>query len=70
MEIKARGGYIIGVNHKNNPVFDFFIKVPEVNGLNPITQIIPIQILSYQLAVLRGADPDKPRNLAKSVTVK
>ncbi len=70
MEIKARGGYIIGVNHNNNEVFDFFIKVPDVGDLNPVTQIIPIQILSYQLAVLRGADPDKPRNLAKSVTVK
>lgn len=70
MEIKARGGYIIGINSKNNEVFDFFIKTPEVNNLNPITQIIPMQILSYQLAVLRGCDPDKPRNLAKSVTVK
>jgi glucosamine--fructose-6-phosphate aminotransferase (isomerizing) len=70
MEIKARGGYIIGLNGKNNEVFDFFIKVPEVGDLNPVTQIIPIQILSYQLAVLRGCDPDKPRNLAKSVTVK
>jgi len=70
MEIKARGGYIIGINSKNNEVFDFFIKVPEVSDLNAITQIIPIQILSYQLAVLRGCDPDKPRNLAKSVTVK
>lgn len=70
MEIKARGGYIIGVNGQNNEVFDFFIKVPEVGDLNPVTQIIPIQILSYQLALLRGCDPDKPRNLAKSVTVK
>ena len=70
MEIKARGGYIIGINSKNNEVFDFFIKVPDVGDLNPITQIIPIQVLSYQLAVLRGCDPDKPRNLAKSVTVK
>jgi len=70
MEIKARGGFIIGINAKNNEVFDFFIKVPEVGDLNPITQIIPMQILSYQLAVLRGCDPDKPRNLAKSVTVK
>jgi glutamine---fructose-6-phosphate transaminase (isomerizing) len=66
MEIKARGGHIIGVNHVNNPVFDFFIKVPEANGLNPITQIIPIQILAYQLAVLRGADPDKPQVLNKN----
>jgi glucosamine--fructose-6-phosphate aminotransferase (isomerizing) len=70
MEIKARGGYIVGINHKNNEVFDFFIKVPDVDILNPVTQIIPIQILAYQLAILRGADPDKPRNLAKSVTVK
>jgi glucosamine--fructose-6-phosphate aminotransferase (isomerizing) len=70
MEIKARGGYIIGVNHQNNPVFDYFIKIPDTGDLNPVTQIIPIQILAYQLAVLRGTDPDKPRNLAKSVTVK
>jgi len=53
MEIKARGGYIIEVNNKNNPMFDFFIKIPDVADLNPITQIIPIQILTYQLAVLR-----------------
>ncbi|MCX6820606.1 MAG: glutamine--fructose-6-phosphate transaminase (isomerizing) [Candidatus Aenigmarchaeota archaeon] len=70
MEIKARGGYIIGVNAHSNEVFDFFIKTPEVGLLNPIVQIIPVQILAYQLAVLRGCDPDMPRNLAKSVTVK
>ena len=70
MEIKARGGYIIGVSPSNNEVFDFFIKTPDVGNLNPITQIIPMQILAYQLALLRGCDPDKPRNLAKSVTVK
>jgi len=70
MEIKSRGGFIIGVASKDNEVFDSWIKVPEVNNLNPIVQIIPIQILAYQLAVLRGCDPDKPRNLAKSVTVK
>jgi len=70
IEIKARGGYIIGIYSENNEIFDFFIKVPEAGYLNPVTQIIPIQILAYQLALLRGADPDKPRNLAKSVTVK
>ena len=70
VEIKSRGGYIIGVSPKNNEVFDFWIKVPECGIANPIVQIIPIQILAYQLAVLRGYDPDKPRNLAKSVTVK
>jgi len=70
VEVKSRGGYIIGVSPKNNEVFDFWIKVPECGVANPIVQIIPIQILAYQLAVLRGYDPDKPRNLAKSVTVK
>ncbi len=70
MELKARGAYIIGVGPKNNEVFDFFIKVREAGELNSICQIIPMQILAYQLAVLRGKDPDHPRNLAKSVTVK
>ena len=70
IEIKSRGGYIIGIAPKNNEVFDFYIKVPEVGNTNPISQIIPIQILGYQLALLRGHDPDRPRNLAKSVTVK
>lgn len=70
MEIKSRGGYIIGVSQKNREVFDSWIKVPECGTENPIVQIIPIQTLAYQLTVLRGYDPDKPRNLAKSVTVK
>lgn len=70
MELKSRGASIIGVAAENNEIFDFWIKVPEAGELTPICQIIPIQILAYQLAVLRGFDPDKPRNLAKSVTVK
>lgn len=70
MEIKARGAFVIGIGSKKNEFFDFFIKVAEVNEFNPIIQIIPIQILAYQLALLRGCNPDKPRNLAKSVVVK
>lgn len=70
MELKARGAFIVGLAPKNNETFDYFIKVPETNLLNPITQIIPIQILAYKLAILRDCNPDKPRNLAKSVTVK
>ncbi|MEM5766142.1 MAG: glutamine--fructose-6-phosphate transaminase (isomerizing) [Candidatus Aenigmatarchaeota archaeon] len=70
IELKARGGYIIGVGPKNNEVFDFFIKVREADELNSICQIIPMQILAYQLALLRGCDPDHPRNLAKVITVK
>ena len=69
-EIKSRGGYIIGVAPENHPVFDFWIKVPNVGDASPIVNIIPVQILAYQLAILRQNDPDKPRNLAKSVTVK
>ena len=70
MEVKARGAYIIGIASKNNEEFDFFVKVRDAGELNSICQIIPIQILSYHLAVMKGHDPDKPRNLAKSVTVK
>lgn len=70
IEIKSRGGFIIGVSPKRNEVFDFWIRVPECEELNPIVQIIPMQILAYQLAILRGCNPDRPRNLAKSVTVK
>ena len=69
-ELKARGAKIIGIGQNNNEVFDDFIKVRESEEANSILQIIPIQILAYQLAILRGHDPDRPRNLAKSVTVK
>ncbi len=69
-EVKARGGYIIGVGPNNNELFDFYVKVREADEFNSICQVIPMQILAYQLALLRGKDPDKPRNLAKSVVVK
>ncbi len=70
MEVKARGAFVIGIGPKRSRAFDFFIKVHEAGDFNPIVQIIPMQILAYQLALLRGCDPDKPRNLAKSVVVK
>ncbi|MDB4978836.1 MAG: glucosamine/fructose-6-phosphate aminotransferase [Candidatus Peribacteria bacterium] len=70
MELKARGAFIIGVAPENNPVFDEWIKVPDAKDAQPIVSIIPIQVLSYFLAVKRGKNPDMPRNLAKSVTVK
>ena len=70
-EIKSRGGYIIGLATKEAPEFDEFIKLPKFTpGLIAIPSVIASQLLAYHLAVLRGADPDKPRNLAKSVTVK
>lgn len=70
MEIKSRGGMIIGIDSKPNELFDYFVEVPDVSEANPILMIIPIQLLAYHLALERGCDPDKPRNLAKSVTVK
>ncbi len=70
MEVKARGGYIIGVSPENNEIFDYWIKVPDVGNASPIVNIIPVQILAYHLAILNGHDPDYPRNLSKSVTVK
>lgn len=70
IEVKSRGGYIIGISPENHDVFDYWIKVPEVGEASPIVNIIPIQILAYQLAILRKNNPDMPRNLAKSVTVK
>ncbi len=69
-EVKARGGYIVGIAPENNAVFDYWIKVPDLGNASPIVNIIPVQVLAYHMAVLRGCDPDYPRNLAKSVTVK
>jgi len=71
MELKSRGAYIIGIGNKKQKDFDFFIEVPEVEEfLSPLVNIIPILLLSYYIALEKGIDPDKPRNLAKSVTVK
>ena len=70
MEVKARGGVIIGVSHKNSDVFDYFIPVKDIFEGSLLAQIVPAQLLSYYLAVFKNYDPDKPRNLAKSVTVK
>ena len=69
-ELKSRGATIIGVGHTNDELFDHFIRVNECDMSGPLLQIIPIQLLAYNLALLKNLDPDKPRNLAKSVTVK
>ncbi|MCL5010531.1 MAG: glutamine--fructose-6-phosphate transaminase (isomerizing) [Patescibacteria group bacterium] len=70
VEVKARGGFIIGISPKRAKVFDYWIKVNDCKQASLIAQIVPAQILGYFLAVKKGLDPDKPRNLAKSVTVK
>ncbi|MDP2919596.1 MAG: glutamine--fructose-6-phosphate transaminase (isomerizing) [Dehalococcoidia bacterium] len=71
MEAKARGAYIIGVSNVNEPIFNEYVRLSKVEEvLYPIVTTIPLQLLAYHSAVARGLDPDKPRNLAKSVTVK
>jgi len=69
-EMKTRGAYIIGISPKRSSVFDYWIPTPDVKQLSPLVSVIPMQLLAYHLAVLKGRNPDKPRNLAKSVTVK
>ncbi len=71
-EVKARGAYNIVLTNQNitSKAFDYVIQIPKVNAfLNPIITIIPLQLLAYYVARLNGCDIDKPRNLAKSVTV-
>ncbi len=71
IEIRSRGGYIIGVSPKKSDAFDEWIQVKDLGQATILTQIVPIQLLAYFLALEKGIkDPDKPRNLAKSVTVK
>jgi len=70
-EIKTRGAKIIGISNKNNSVYDYWIEIPEIDEvLYPLIEIIPIQLLAYFAALEKDTDPDYPRNLAKSVTVK
>lgn len=73
-EIKARGGKVIAITtddcHPLDEIADHLIKVPKtLPMLMPILTCIPLQLLAYHIAVLRGNDVDQPRNLAKSVTV-
>jgi glucosamine--fructose-6-phosphate aminotransferase (isomerizing) len=73
-EVKARGGRIVAVTTEGNGdlrrLVDEELRVPAVLPLlSPVLTVIPLQLLAYHVAVARGSDVDKPRNLAKSVTV-
>jgi glucosamine--fructose-6-phosphate aminotransferase (isomerizing) len=73
-EVKARKGRVIAItvegDHKIKEIADYTIMVPSTEeALSPLVSIIPLQLLSYYVAVMRGCDVDQPRNLAKSVTV-
>ncbi len=73
-EVKARKGRIIAIVSKGDSAIkglaDYTIEVPEIEEpFSPIVSVIPLQLLSYHIAVMRGCNVDQPRNLAKSVTV-
>lgn len=73
-EVKARGGRVIAVATRGNESIrskvDHVLYVPETHpALLPVLTVVPLQLLAYHAAVLRGCDVDQPRNLAKSVTV-
>ncbi|MCR9116596.1 MAG: glutamine--fructose-6-phosphate transaminase (isomerizing) [bacterium] len=73
-EVKARGGPVIAVAGEGDTrigkIADDVVYIPQVDEfLQPMVSVIPLQFLSYHIALLRGCDVDKPRNLAKSVTV-
>jgi len=71
IEAKARGAYIIGVSDIEDQLYDYWIKIPAVDRLfYPLVTIAPLHLLAYYIAKEGGKNPDKPRNLAKSVTVK
>ena len=73
-EVKARKGKIIAIVNEGDTqirsIADHIIEVPETEEvLSPLVTIVPLQLLSYHMAILRGCNVDQPRNLAKSVTV-
>lgn len=73
-EVKARNGIIICVANENDQkvkkIANYVIEVPEISeSLSPILNVIPLQLFAYHIADINGRDVDKPRNLAKSVTV-
>jgi glutamine---fructose-6-phosphate transaminase (isomerizing) len=77
-EAKARGGSVIAITTEGDtrmkmlldPSKDFELSVPAVHPMvSPVLMVVPLQLLAYHIAVLRGCDVDQPRNLAKSVTV-
>ena len=73
-EVKARKGKVIAIVTEGDTIIskiaDYTIEIPEVmEPLSPLVSVIPLQLLSYHIALMRGCDVDQPRNLAKSVTV-
>jgi glucosamine--fructose-6-phosphate aminotransferase (isomerizing) len=68
-EAKSRGADVIGVGENEIDGFEYFVEIPE-DPNSEILEVVPFQLLAYKTSVARGNQPDRPRNLAKSVTVK
>lgn len=69
-QVKARGATVVGISPTPLSGFDYHISVPDTGETSAILNIIPLQLLAYYMAVVLGHNIDKPRNIAKSVTVK
>jgi len=70
-EAKARGAIIIGVSDKKDKVYDYWLPIPTVTPLfYSVVATVPLHMLAYFISISNGINPDRPRNLAKSVTVK
>jgi glutamine---fructose-6-phosphate transaminase (isomerizing) len=69
-EVKARGAVVIVISEYEFSGADYLIRIPKVTQLmQPVLAVVPLQVIAYEMAVVRGNDVDQPRNLAKSVTV-
>jgi glucosamine--fructose-6-phosphate aminotransferase (isomerizing) len=73
-EVKARKGIVIAIVNEGDKTIeqlaDHIVEIPDTDAVfSPLLAVIPLQLLSYYIAVMRGCNVDQPRNLAKSVTV-
>jgi len=69
-EVRARGAWVVGIAPKGEESFDFYLPVPDTGETSAIMNVVPLQLLAYYMAKYLGHNVDKPRNIAKSVTVK
>lgn len=70
-EVKSRGAYVIGISNSNldKHDFDITLRVPYNEAFSGLLSVIPLQLIAYELAVMKGHNPDFPKNLAKTITV-
>lgn len=69
-EVKLRDAYVIGISPESHENIDFLLKIPDLGEVSAMINIIPLWLLAYYTGILQGHNVDKPRNIAKSVTVK